>query len=310
MEITEGCHDIDEATYHADPCPEPSLSASICSKLLSASPLHAWHSHPRLNPDHKCEESSKFDIGTAAHAMLLSSGRRILLVDGFADYKKKEAQQLREEARLQGMVPLLSKQLLDTQSMISCLRKQLSACEGAADVFSDGLAEQTLVWREGEIWCRARVDYLRPNKAGSTIDDYKTTTNASPYVWQRQLFGLGDDLQAAFYRRGYRAVFGVEPGPFRFVVQEISPPYAVSVVQLDPYAVAKAEEKITIAIQVWQRCLRSGKWPGYAEMVHYASPPGWAESAFNDKLYAMQFTGLVDRQDEPSREFDPRRIFA
>ena len=59
--------------YHADPCMVPSLSNSVAQILLSESPRKAWFSHPKLNTAFAEKEDGKFDIGTAAHAVLLES---------------------------------------------------------------------------------------------------------------------------------------------------------------------------------------------------------------------------------------------
>jgi hypothetical protein len=40
--------DVSTAEYHADPCAQPSLSASIARELIHKSPLHAWQVHPKL----------------------------------------------------------------------------------------------------------------------------------------------------------------------------------------------------------------------------------------------------------------------
>jgi len=58
--------------YHLDKSNNPpSLSRSVAHILLTQTPYHAWLAHPRLNPDYMPDEDSKFDIGTATHAMLL-----------------------------------------------------------------------------------------------------------------------------------------------------------------------------------------------------------------------------------------------
>lgn len=310
MHLLTGCHDISETEYHADPCPQPSLSSSICSILLEKSPLHAWTSHPRLNPDYVQDESGSFDLGSAAHRLVLQNGIGITIISGFENYKKKEAQEMRDAARMQGSVPLLGKQYMQASRMVSCLRKQIYECADAHDAFYGGVAERTLIWREdGDVWCRARPDYMRPNCPGSPIDDYKTTTNASPLAWQRQIFNLGHDVQAAFYRRGYRAVFGVDPGPFRFIVQEDAPPYAVSIVQLGPASTAAAEQKVDVAIRIWRNCMATGKWPAYAARIHYVTAPGWAELQTAERMYSMQCLGILPENSE-TREWDPRRIMA
>ena len=45
---TPGIYEIPATEYHADPCPEPSLSASVARTLIDRSPLHAWMKHPKL----------------------------------------------------------------------------------------------------------------------------------------------------------------------------------------------------------------------------------------------------------------------
>ena len=41
-----GIYTLSAEAYHADPCPEPSLSASIANVLLQRSPAHARIQHP------------------------------------------------------------------------------------------------------------------------------------------------------------------------------------------------------------------------------------------------------------------------
>ena len=80
--VTEpGIYDIPAADYHADPCPTASLSSSIGKIMDDKSPLHAWAAHPRLNPD--CEENTAtaFDLGAAAHALILGSDDGLMVID-------------------------------------------------------------------------------------------------------------------------------------------------------------------------------------------------------------------------------------
>lgn len=59
---------VPEAEYHADPCPEPSLSSTIAKTLLASSPLHAAVRHPRLARQQQKVEREAFDRGKVAHA--------------------------------------------------------------------------------------------------------------------------------------------------------------------------------------------------------------------------------------------------
>ncbi len=269
MPLDVGIHTIPAATYHADPCPEPSLSSSIAKMLCLSSPLHAWYEHPRLSPAPIEDDCEAFDIGTAAHALLLEQRDQVVIIDA-ADWRTKDAKALRDQARAAGAIPLLKKKYADVQAMAIAARAQLAAqTDGGAEMFANGAPEQTLIWKEGDVWCRARVDWLR---AGA-IDDYKSTSAAAnPETWSRTLFSSGFDIQCAWYLRGLKAITGVD-AVFRFAVQETYPPYALSVIGLGPDALLLAEKKCLYALEVWRASLAANKWDGYPRRTCWASLP-------------------------------------
>ena len=109
MTIKEpGVYEIPADAYHADPTIEPSLSASVANVILSHSPLHAWAKHPRLNPDFEPEEKPQFDLGSAAHNMVLRQNfwREEIAVVEAQDWKTKAAKEARETARAAGRHPV------------------------------------------------------------------------------------------------------------------------------------------------------------------------------------------------------------
>ena len=130
-------------------------------------------------------------------------------------------------------------------------------------MFTNGLPEQTLVWIEqlpddpsADVWCRARLDWLRPG----AIDDYKSTSaTANPETWTRTMFSAGFDLQAAWYLRGLRQLTDLDDAIFRFAVQETYPPYALSVIALGPDADAGREE-VPLRARGLARVERVGLW--------------------------------------------------
>ena len=279
--ITEpGIYAMPASAYHADPCPEPSLSASIAKLLCLSSPAHAHHAHPRLNAAAVEENGEHFDIGTAAHALLLEGAAAITVIDA-KDYRTNAAKEARDIAYAAGRIPLLAARWADVQAMVGAAREQLvQHRDGGAAMFTDGQPEQTLIWRESNVWCRARLDWLRPG----AIDDYKTTPHgsANPDSWTRSLFGMGFDIQAAFYLRGLKAITGFD-ATFRFAVQEPQAPFALAVVALGPDALLLAEKKVLYALEHWRACLTAGEWPGYARRTCYASLPAWQEAWWLEK---------------------------
>jgi hypothetical protein len=268
--------DISAAEYHADaPCPTPSLSSSIAKILLTRSPLHAWTAHPRLNPAFERTEAEHFDIGTIAHAMLLQ-GVEVATVIEANDWRTKAAQEQRDEARRAGRVPILRKHYDRVVAMVESAREQLARHRDAADMFTCGLPEQTILWEEDGVWLRARLDWLHTGNA--LIDDYKTTgVSAHPDAFTRTLYGNGYDIQEAFYRRAVLAATGIE-ARFRFCVQETAPPHALTVVELDPGSKALGDRKVEEAIRIWRKCLKGNHWPGYPDLTCFSTIPPWAEA--------------------------------
>lgn len=265
---------IDAATYHADLVSDvPTLSASIVKRLL-ISPKHAWHDHPKLNPYYVREDDPKFSVGTVAHAVLLE-GKDVVEIIEADDWRTNAAKDAAKIARDHGKIPLLGKHYFDVLAMVEAAQTQLDAHEASPPLFKDGRAEVTLVWDEGGVTCRARLDWLHDDM--SAIDDLKTTKlSASPAKFERSIFNLGYDVQAAFYLRGLASVSGGVGVPvFRFAVVETSPPFALSVVTLNETALAVGDAKVQYALDLWRGCLERGEWPAYSTSVHEADAPPW-----------------------------------
>lgn len=266
---------IPRDAYHADRvADQASLSASIAHILLTQSPAHAWTAHPRLNPDYQPDDDAKFDVGTVAHALLLEGDGANVVVDA-DDWRTKAAKEQRDLARAEGKVALLARHYDQVQDMLEAVTAQFGRFDVTPPLFAAGKPEQTLVWDEQGVTCRARLDWLHNDY--SAVDDFKTCgRSAKPDSWVRTMYGIGGDVQAAFYLRAVRAVSGKD-AQFRFVVAETAPPYAVSVVSLAPSALTLANEKVDHALKLWRRCLETNEWPAYANAVAYAELPAYEE---------------------------------
>lgn len=277
MTLTPGIHDLAADDYHADGIHDdtPTLSAGIANLIVTRSPRHAWNAHPKLNPDHERIEDPKFDLGTSAHSLLLQGFSAIEVIEA-ENWRTTAAKEAAAEARSNGLIPLLPEQANTVLAMVGAARDQLAVHLAEPTPFTDGKPEQTLVWEDiGGVICRSRLDWLRDDHL--TIDDYKTTSaSADPRKWAKTMYGIGADVQVAFYLRGCQKLFGEKP-VWRYVVQETYPPYALSVVDLAPSALAVADDKVACAIDLWARCLRDDSWPAYDERVASIEVPTWAE---------------------------------
>jgi hypothetical protein len=297
--ITEpGLYDLPEADYHADPCPVPSLSRSIAHTMREQSPKHAWMEHPRLNPNYAPKEKKQFDIGDAAHSLLLGKPLWDIVVIDAANWVRKATQQARVDAYEAGKTPLLVGQWAEIQTMAKAARAQLDRHPYASEAFTGGKAEQTLIWREGDVWCRALLDDLPTG--GNVFYDYKTTgRSAHPDDWFRSAPDHGYDLQDGFYRRGISAVLDIPNPVFRFVVQETAPPYALTVCEFGGEAREVIESDVADAIELWRWCSNRGAWPGYEALIAYGSLPRWRMNQWEMRKIRQ---GLAAERGEDLRE--------
>jgi hypothetical protein len=277
-----GFVDASTAAYHADELADrPTLSKSIMQILLNASPAHARHAHPKLNPTFTRVPEEKFDLGTVVHDLFLEGYDRVEVVP-FDDWRKNDAKQMRDAARAEGKIPLLIRDAERVEEMLVTVKARLTQLELTPPLFADGKAEQAVVWEDRGVLCRARLDWVRDDLA--SIDDLKSTSvSANPDSWCRKtMWSVGADLQAAFYARGVEAVTGTRP-EFRFVVVETHAPFALSVVSMGPDVLTLADKKIDYALDLWRKCLERDEWPAYSSEVAYAQLPSWIESQWLER---------------------------
>ena len=271
---------LDEAAYHADPVPGGSLSASGAKLLLppSCPALYAWRrDHPKV--------SAEFDFGTAAHKLVLGAGQPIWRLS-YDDWRTKAAQAARDEARAQGYVPVLEPDWQRVEAMAAAIREH-----PVASALLDpgrGKPEQSLFWQDDEtgIWCRARLDWLphRDPARRFIIADYKTAAATDPASIRKAVANYGYFMQAAWYAEGVR-VLGLDPDPaFLFIFQEKTPPYLVTVAQLDTEAVSIGRARNTLAREMWRDCTQAGVWPGYSQDIELITLPPWAARTEGDYL--------------------------
>lgn len=272
---------IPATQYHADPCEVPSLSSSIASLLLRESPRKAWHSHPRLNDGFREEQDAKFDLGTTAHAVLLEDGAGVEVIDpelypakngnipdGWTNTNIRAA---RDAARAAGKTPLLKNHYENVQRMTDAAREFLAKSE-ISECWFDAESEVTGVCQDKGVWLRARFD--RITKSRRVIMDYKSTTDASPAGFSRQLIRMGYHLQDAFYRRVAR-ILGAPKPEFVFVAQSVEAPHECSLHACHSGLQEIADAEIERAIGIWRDCMRDKTWPTYDGRIHWTVPTTW-----------------------------------
>lgn len=279
--------DIAAQDYYRDPCPSPSLTQSVAKILLERSPLHAWHAHPRLNPDYQHDDDRKFDVGNIAHSLLIGRGKDIVVLE-FDDWRTKAAKDARDLAEKGGKLAVLGKHYSKAARMVKAAREQLELRPGLQSLFKPdfGDGEVMLAWREESIWCRQLVDWLSCDLI--TFADYKTTQEcAAAGALGRKMVNDGWPIQAAMAARGLNKLSSPSSQRrYLFVVQEDDPPYALNVVELSADIMMLGAKRLDIAFGMWARAFTDDRWPSYPIDIVKPEMPGWAEQQWLDREIA------------------------
>lgn len=268
MSVASLVSDMPEAEYHA----HPALSSSGAKKLLPPSCPAIYH----WERDHGQAPRQEFDFGHAAHAVVLGVGAPVAVAD-FSDYRTKAAQAWRDEVRAAGRVPLLVGEAMQVTDMATALREHPIA--SALLDGSRGSAEQSIFWGDARhgIARRARLDWLPDSDGGRLIlADFKTTISAEPGAIRKAVANYGYHCQASWYIDAVRALGVAEDVAFVFIFQAKTPPYLVTVAELDAQALRVGAALNDRAMSVFADCTANDTWPGYSDDVELVSLPPWA----------------------------------
>ena len=281
--MKSGIHQgIPSATYHADPADEPSLSSSIAKLLLERPPYWAWAAHPKLNPEWKQPEpKAAFDIGSAAHALLLEEGAGIEMVEA-DNWLTKAAKEQRDALRAKGITPILTKDFertLEMSRIASAFLKEYGIDVSKTD------NECTMIAEVDGVLCRTRADIFMPRR----IIDYKTT-GLSLDVFNKQASKFGYDLQAAMYMRVAQELG--EKCEWLFLVQETVAPYPVQMFRPTMEFMEVGTRKFEQALAIWEECLIVGDWPGYPKDVQLLDAMPWDLNDLNEEAENNLLNGV------------------
>lgn len=251
---------VPEGLYHRD---QGSLS-STGAKLLATKPpavfrdtmLNGW------------APKKVFDTGSLVHKLVLGEGADIVVVDA-ADWRTKAAQSARDEARDEGKVPVLTKDMEVAEAITDSVFEH----DIAANLFSVGEPEVSIYGTDFEtgVRMRGRVDWLRPDH----LVDFKTTADSDPKAFERSIWKFGYAQQADWYLRIAREA-GHQAQDFIFVAVSTKRPYLVSVHRLDDDYLAFGAEQNRKALRVFAECRETGVWPGYPKRINLVRLPSWA----------------------------------
>lgn len=266
--VEQGVYDIPADLYHADPVPGRSVSSTGARQLTRCPAIY------RYNVDHPQPYKAAFDIGTAAHRVVLDDGPELVVVD--ADRWDTKAVKAEVAAvRAEGKLPLKQAAFDQVHAMAAALRAEPEAAELLEP--GSGVAERSLFWESAGVWRRARFDWLRHDGRGV---DYKSTRSAHPLDLPKAINDYGYHQQQEWYVDGGLALDVIDPErPFFFIFQEKEPPYLVTVTALDPMARQVGAHLNQVALNAYAWCRENDTWPGYLPSP-LTSLPAWVERQY------------------------------
>lgn len=265
--------------YFSDPTQLPSLNQSGIPTLLERSPYHFAFKSPRLNPYgvEPMGEKNQF-LGSAVHRLALGRGRDISPIR-YPDFRSSSAKAARDLAIANGRIPVLEGELVKAREMAKILKAAIDeACEG-----HPYQTEVAMFWVEqtqyGPVWCRGMIDVWCETQA-LALDPKCLSTPATSRAFSRTAADSGYDIQAVFYKRGLEVLRPKLKGRLRFanLVVENTPPYGFQAFELDNASLYVAERQIAQSMEIFAKCLRDRRWPGYPSGIQTFSTPTYYQN--------------------------------
>jgi len=254
-------------------------------KLLARSPahyVHAVHEEIKRATDGDDDASDALKLGTVTHCLCLEQSEfdsRFMVYD--ADKRpsptqtfglllnKQWRENIERQAKESGRELITVKMYEKALAMKKAIKSTMLADEVLNSV---GIHEQLHVWTDKYtgIECKARTDKERSRKRGV---DLKTTRDARPSAFIRDVFNLGYHVSAGFHMRGANLK------EFAFVAVENTAPHGVLLYPLSQDAIDTADFEINVALRVIKQCRAeygsefdlNTVWPSY----HYDHVDGY-----------------------------------
>ncbi len=258
---TPGIYDIENEDYHNS----NGLSRSALL-TFKKSPLHYWSEYKKDSLK-KEKTTAAFIFGNALHTHILQ--REIFddlyLVADKPDQRTKNGKD--DWAKIQ-------EQNIGKTIISSTIFEEIKNLSDAffgndlAKRFLDGAqVEKSIYWKDCKtnILCKARPDIWLP----SIIGDIKTTTDASPRAFQRDIMKYGYHIQAAMGQDGIYHITKKMIETFVFIAIEKQYPYAIGIYELDKESIEKGREEYKSILEDYQPYENNEikVWPGYKPTV-------------------------------------------
>ncbi|MFO1324173.1 MAG: PD-(D/E)XK nuclease-like domain-containing protein [Burkholderiales bacterium] len=256
--------DMPAARYHLI----EAMSASGAKRMLQ-SPAHY-----RLMRDEPREPTAAMQLGTVIHAGVLEPDTFGAVVAQAPDVDRHT--KLGKEELAAFAVANAGKVILPAVDFARARRciDAVLAHPAASRLLAGAEVEKSFFWTDGryKVPCKARWD---ARNHGLAID-LKSTIDASPEGFARQIASLRYHVQAAHYCSAAEHLLDESPQGFVFIAVESEPPHAVACYALPGNAILVGTHLMSIALERYAAALAAGAWRGYPDTIEAIALPKYA----------------------------------
>lgn len=271
-------YEMPDYEYH-DKKKHPHISSSDVKTVYGKSLLH-W-----VGQEYK--ESPTLEMGKAVHSLILEYEKQAV-VRGPSDRRGNKWKEAKQQAEQQGKI-LLTERDYDTALEIAesalfnseFLRSRVSAKNfiSEASIFTTCKKTGMLI--------KCRPDGLlvpQDDKDKGVLLDIKTTQDASPEGFQRELRKYNYDLQIAFYLHTMRCA-SLPCSEMYLVAIEKTPPYAVGVHVLSEIYIKHAEKRMIQTLEKMKHAESSQDFSTGWPEINQVHLPAWLEDDMDDAAF-------------------------
>lgn len=260
-------HDLSFADY----CNISAANQSVLKKGIGGTPADMLAA---MRNDEEPTDAMKF--GTAFHTLLLEpekfNEKYLVCEDPDNNHKGRGPwKAFADEADARGLIPLKWSAFQDMNQMPASIRSSKRLMK---HLTPDVDIEATCVWRDRThgVMCKARLDIV--NHDTKTVIDIKTAVDARPGPFAKAANLRGYGFQAAWYTHALRVLRG---GGYRYLIAAVqkSAPFHCTVHEFDSERLDWEHERCMEQLATYARCLESGEWPGYDDVVHTIGMDPW-----------------------------------
>lgn len=253
-----------EDEYHGG----PEFSSSAAKEILK-SPLHYKH----VYIDGHREPKKAWDIGTAAHAMVLGTGAEtvvipeaLLAANGAAS--TKAAKDFMTAARAAGQTPVKQGEFDDIKRMANAV---LSNKEARLLFEQDRHSEASVFSSDAATGVRQRCRFDTITKSLLYAGDLKTTDDIAPQAVKMTVKKFKYHVQREMYDE-IAAAADIELIDMLFIFVEKKAPHDVVVYKFDEDLREMGKREAAAARERLVRCRETGIWPGRYDGIQLLKP--------------------------------------